>query len=98
MTRVALYARYSSDQQREASIGDQLRLCRLYAEKQGWTIADSYQDRAVSGASLIRPASRRYWATRCAVASTWYWRKRWTASAATRKMSPAPSSAWPSST
>jgi site-specific DNA recombinase len=55
MTRVALYARYSSDQQREASIEDQLRLCRLYAEKQGWTIVDSYQDRAVSGASLIRP-------------------------------------------
>ena len=55
MTRVALYARYSSDQQREASIEDQLRLCRLYAEKQGWTIVDSHQDRAVSGASLIRP-------------------------------------------
>jgi site-specific DNA recombinase len=34
MTRVALYARYSSDQ-REASIEDQLRLCRLHAEKQG---------------------------------------------------------------
>jgi site-specific DNA recombinase len=55
MTRVALYARYSSDQQREASIEDQLRLCRLHAEKQGWTVADRYQDRAVSGASLIRP-------------------------------------------
>jgi len=55
MTRVALYARYSSDQQREASIEDQLRLCRLHAEKQGWTVAESYQDRAVSGASLIRP-------------------------------------------
>jgi site-specific DNA recombinase len=55
MTCVALYARYSSDQQREASIEDQLRLCRLYAEKQRWTVADSYSDRAVSGASLIRP-------------------------------------------
>jgi DNA invertase Pin-like site-specific DNA recombinase len=55
MTRVALYARYSSDQQREASIEDQLRLCRLYAEKQGWAVVDSYSDRAVSGASLIRP-------------------------------------------
>jgi site-specific DNA recombinase len=41
-------------QQREASIEDQLRLCRLHAEKQGWAIADSYHDRAVSGASLIR--------------------------------------------
>src|SRR3990172_4558977 len=55
MTRVALYARYSSDQKREASIEDQLRLCRIYAGKQGWTVADSYSDRAVSGASLIRP-------------------------------------------
>ena len=55
MTRVALYARYSSDQQREASIEDQLRLCRIYAEKQGWVVAGTYQDRAVSGASLIRP-------------------------------------------
>ncbi len=54
MTRVALYARYSSDNQREASIEDQLRLCRLHAERQGWTIVDSYHDRAVSGASLIR--------------------------------------------
>jgi site-specific DNA recombinase len=55
MTRVALYARYSSDQQREASIEDQLRLCRIYAEKQGWVVASTYDDRAVSGASLIRP-------------------------------------------
>ena len=55
MTRVALYARYSSDQQRKASIQDQLRLCRLYAERQGWTIVDSHQDRAMSGVSLIRP-------------------------------------------
>ena len=54
MTRVALYARYSSDNQREASIADQLKLCRIHAERQGWTIVDSYQDRAVSGASLVR--------------------------------------------
>lgn len=49
MTRVALYARYSSDQQRESSVEDQLRLCRLHAERQGWIVADSYHDRAVSG-------------------------------------------------
>ncbi|MFT8933429.1 MAG: recombinase family protein [Acetobacter syzygii] len=53
--KVALYARYSSDNQRDASIEDQLRLCRLHAEKQGWTIIDSYTDRAISGASLLRP-------------------------------------------
>jgi DNA invertase Pin-like site-specific DNA recombinase len=55
MPRAALYARYSSDNQRDASIEDQLRLCRAHAERQGWAIADSYSDRAISGASLIRP-------------------------------------------
>jgi site-specific DNA recombinase len=55
MTKVALYARYSSDNQRDASIEDQLRLCRLHAERQGWAIVDSYTDRAISGASLLRP-------------------------------------------
>jgi site-specific DNA recombinase len=54
MTRVALYARYSSDNQRDASIEDQLRLCRTYAERQSWTIVGSYADRAVSGDSLLR--------------------------------------------
>ena len=55
MPKVALYARYSSENQRDASIEDQLRLCRLHAERQGWTIVDSYTDRAISGASLLRP-------------------------------------------
>ena len=55
MTKVALYARYSSENQRDASIEDQLRVCRLYAEHQGWTITDSYTDRAISGSSLLRP-------------------------------------------
>lgn len=52
MSRVALYARYSSDQQRTASIEDQLRLCRDHAAVQGWEIAGIYSDEAVSGASL----------------------------------------------
>ena len=53
--RVALYARYSSDNQRDASIEDQLRLCRERASRECWEIADSYSDRSISGASLIRP-------------------------------------------
>ena len=52
--RVALYARYSSDNQRDASIEDQLRQCRERAAREGWTVAESYSDRAISGASLIR--------------------------------------------
>ncbi|UMM07984.1 recombinase family protein [Gluconobacter frateurii] len=53
--KVALYARYSSDNQRDASIADQLRICRTHAEKQGWTIVEEYTDHAISGASLMRP-------------------------------------------
>jgi site-specific DNA recombinase len=52
--RVALYARYSSDNQRDASIDDQLRQCRERAAREGWTVVESYSDRAISGASLIR--------------------------------------------
>ncbi|MGY4473548.1 DNA invertase Pin-like site-specific DNA recombinase [Bradyrhizobium sp. USDA 3364] len=53
--KVALYARYSSGNQRDASIEDQLRLCRLHAEKQDWTVVNSSTDRAISGALLLRP-------------------------------------------
>lgn len=53
--KVAVYARYSSDNQRDASIADQLRVCRLHAEKHGWHIVEEYTDHAVSGASLLRP-------------------------------------------
>jgi site-specific DNA recombinase len=52
--KVAIYARYSSDNQRDASITDQMRVCRAFAERQGWTIAQEYSDHAVSGATLLR--------------------------------------------
>jgi site-specific DNA recombinase len=51
---VAIYARYSSDNQRDASISDQLRVCREFAARQGWTIVDEFTDHAVSGATLLR--------------------------------------------
>ena len=57
--KIALYARYSSDNQRDASITDQLRICRLYAEKQGWQVVEEYCDHAVSGSTLIRPGIQR---------------------------------------
>jgi site-specific DNA recombinase len=52
--KVAIYARYSSDNQRDASIADQLRICREFALRQGWQIANEYSDHAVSGATLLR--------------------------------------------
>jgi site-specific DNA recombinase len=56
MLRAVIYARYSSDSQREASIEDQLEVCRRYAERQGWAVVEVYADQAQSGASRFRPA------------------------------------------
>jgi len=36
--KVAIYARYSSENQRDASIADQFRVCREFAQRQGWHI------------------------------------------------------------
>lgn len=53
MARVALYARYSSDNQRDASIEDQFRICKERADREKWTIIASYKDAGISGASMI---------------------------------------------
>ena len=54
MTRAAIYARYSSDQQREASIEDQVQVCKELIGRQGWTLVQVYQDRAATGATMLR--------------------------------------------
>jgi DNA invertase Pin-like site-specific DNA recombinase len=53
--RAVVYARYSTDLQREASIEDQVEVCRREAERQGWTVVKVFADRALSGASRFRP-------------------------------------------
>ena len=59
MTRVALYARYSSDKQKPSSIDDQFRDCRAEAARQGWTIVAEHADPELSGASMVtRPGLR----------------------------------------
>jgi site-specific DNA recombinase len=54
--RVATYARYSSDLQRDASIEDQQHLAKKFIEKNGGALANATHlvDRAESGASLER--------------------------------------------
>src|SRR5213593_2527674 len=52
--KVAIYARYSSENQRDASIADQLRICRDFSARQGWTIVQEFTDHAISGATLLR--------------------------------------------
>lgn len=44
-----IYARYSSHNQREESIEGQLRKCREFADKNGFTVIEEYCDRAISG-------------------------------------------------
>jgi site-specific DNA recombinase len=55
--RTAFYARYSSDRQSPASIQDQLRKCREFAEKNNWDFQNEhvYTDEALSGAGADRP-------------------------------------------
>ena len=53
--RVAIYARYSTDNQRDASIEDQVRLCEERITQRGWTSSGVYFDAAMSGANLLRP-------------------------------------------
>lgn len=51
--RVGVYARFSSDLQEERSIDDQIARCRDYVKLQpGWTIVDTYADRALTGATV----------------------------------------------
>src|ERR1700752_4131017 len=55
VSRAAIYARYSSDNQREASIEDQVRLCKERLSAEAWTLVQVFRDAALSGASPLRP-------------------------------------------
>jgi site-specific DNA recombinase len=57
--RAAIYARYSSDNQRDASIDDQVRICRAEIERNGWDLVQVYADPAISGASTFRPGYQK---------------------------------------
>jgi site-specific DNA recombinase len=58
--RAVIYARYSSEHQREASIEDQVEVCRRYAVAQNWSVVGRYHDAAISGASaILRPGFQK---------------------------------------
>ena len=57
--RAAIYARYSSDMQRDASIEDQVRICKERIKREGWSLAATYSDRAMSGAQVLRPGYQK---------------------------------------
>ena len=54
--RAAIYARYSSESQRQKSIEDQIFTCRSLARDKGFTVLDDhiFTDYAQSGASKDR--------------------------------------------
>ena len=59
MMRCAIYARYSSENQRESSLADQARECREYASRNGWDVVEVYSDAAISGSSDNRPGYQK---------------------------------------
>lgn len=54
-----LYARYSSDNQREESIVAQLRASREYCKRKGYTIIKEYADEVCTGTNDNRPNYRQ---------------------------------------
>ncbi len=58
--RAVIYARYSpGPKQKEISIEGQIRVCKDYADKKGYTIIAEYIDRAMSGRVDDRPDFQR---------------------------------------
>ena len=57
--RAAIYARYSTENQREASIEDQVRICKERIKREGWTLSATYTDAAMSGGNRFRPGYQR---------------------------------------
>lgn len=57
--RAAIYARYSTDKQRETSIDDQVRVCARLCDQRGFVQTGVYGDAALSGATVARPELKR---------------------------------------
>lgn len=54
-----IYARFSCNKQREASIDDQLRICRQWCQREKYAIVAEYCDYAISGRTDDRPEFQR---------------------------------------
>jgi len=83
--RAVIYARYSSALQHDVSIEDQVRSCRAWINKEGWTLVTSYTDHAISGSIRLRLGYRSCSTMRDRASSTSSSRRPSTASRATRR-------------
>ena len=57
--KAVIYARYSSNNQREASIEQQVAECKKFAERNNLPVVGVYQDAAISGRTDDRPDFQR---------------------------------------
>ncbi len=53
MIRAAIYTRFSTDKQSEASLADQERICRIRAAAQSWEVVAVHGDDGVSGSTPV---------------------------------------------
>lgn len=53
--KAAIYARYSTDKQRDSSIADQFYNCERFADRQEYMVVARFEDKAITGAHRVRP-------------------------------------------
>ena len=59
MITAAIYARYSSNSQNDASIEQQMAECTAFAQQNGLNVVATFEDRAISGRSDKRPGFQK---------------------------------------
>ena len=59
MTPAVIYARFSSENQRQESIEGQIRECRIFAERNGFDVIAEYTDSALTGRTDQRPGFQK---------------------------------------
>ena len=59
MENAVIYARFSSHGQNEMTIEGQVRICREYAESQGYNVLNIYPEKAKTGTNDSRPSFQR---------------------------------------
>jgi DNA invertase Pin-like site-specific DNA recombinase len=74
--RVALYARYSSENQKDSSIEQQFRLLQDRAAAEGWEVVGRYEDKALSGSNRSALACSSFFRRRSRSNSTFSYRSR----------------------
>ena len=57
--KAAIYARFSTNLQNDESTEDQARVCREYAQREGWEVASTYEDKGISGGDTDRPGYQK---------------------------------------